>query len=125
MINPQFEWTGGGYATSARDLARWGHALYTAKAISTCDARPDDRAKPFPPGSDRKRTTVSASSSARRRRVGVVWGHSGFFPGYQTELIHAVDHGITLALQINTSAPRPQGTRSLLRAAYDLVATVR
>jgi D-alanyl-D-alanine carboxypeptidase len=34
VINPQFEWTGGGYATSAGALAQWGHALYTAKAIS-------------------------------------------------------------------------------------------
>ena len=34
VINPQFEWAGGGYATSALDLARWGSALYTGRAIS-------------------------------------------------------------------------------------------
>src|SRR5262245_42531547 len=35
VINPQFEWTGGGYATTAGDLARWGHFLYSGKAVST------------------------------------------------------------------------------------------
>ena len=39
--------------------------------------------------------------------------------------MHVVEHGVTMALQVNTSAPRPPGTRSLLRAAYDLVAIIR
>jgi D-alanyl-D-alanine carboxypeptidase len=34
VINPQFEWGGGGFATSARDLARWGHELYLGRALS-------------------------------------------------------------------------------------------
>ena len=38
--------------------------------------------------------------------VGPTWGHSGFFPGYQTELLHVPDLGVSLAIQINTSAPR-------------------
>jgi CubicO group peptidase (beta-lactamase class C family) len=54
--------------------------------------------------------------------VGQVWGHSGFFPGYQSELVYAVDKGITVAVQINSSAPRSTGSRSMLRVAYDLIA---
>ena len=124
VINPQFEWTGGGYATSARDLARWGHALYTAKAIST--SMRDRMIAEGVPAQLGPETKYGLGVIIRPTTpLGVVWGHSGFFPGYQTELIHAADHGITLALQINTSAPRPQGTRSLLRAAYDLVAIAR
>ena len=34
VVNPQFEWTGGGYATSPLDLARWGHELYAGRALS-------------------------------------------------------------------------------------------
>jgi D-alanyl-D-alanine carboxypeptidase len=36
VVNPQFEWAGGGFATSAVDLARWGHELYApnGKALS-------------------------------------------------------------------------------------------
>jgi hypothetical protein len=54
--------------------------------------------------------------------VGPAWGHSGFFPGYQTELVHAVERGITVASQVNTSAPRSTGNRGLLRVAYDIIA---
>ena len=119
VINPQFEWTGGGYATSARDLARWGHALYAGQAISA----------------KMRALMISAGVPARlgpetRYGLGVILrdttpagptvGHSGFFPGYQTELVHFTKSGVTLAVQINSSAPRPQGTRAPLRFLYDL-----
>ena len=118
VINPQFEWTGGGYATSARDLARWGAALYTAKAIS-----PKMRdlmiseAVPAQLGPNTKYglgVIVRPTSPA-----GPTWGHSGFFPGYSTELVHFPERGITVAVQINSSGPRTQGTRSPLRFLYD------
>jgi D-alanyl-D-alanine carboxypeptidase len=32
-FNPQFEWAGGGYATTAEDLARWAKALYEGGAF--------------------------------------------------------------------------------------------
>src|SRR5262245_34444947 len=34
VINPQFEWTGGGYASTAHDLARWAKLIYEGKAFS-------------------------------------------------------------------------------------------
>ena len=123
VINPQFEWTGGGFATSARDLARWGHALYTARAVS---AKMRDlmvsEGVPARLGPDTKyglgviiRPTTPA---------GPAWGHSGFFPGYQTELLHLPGSGVTLAVQINSSAPRPAGTRAPLRFLYDVAALI-
>jgi hypothetical protein len=57
--------------------------------------------------------------------VGLTWGHSGFFPGYQTELLHVVDTGVTLAIQVNSSAPRVTGDRSLLRVLYDIAAMAK
>jgi len=33
VINPQFEWAGGGFASTPSDLARWARALYTGEAI--------------------------------------------------------------------------------------------
>ena len=50
----------------------------------------------------------------------VTWGHSGFFPGYLSELIYVVDTGTTLAIQINSSGPRTQGSASPLKVLYDL-----
>jgi D-alanyl-D-alanine carboxypeptidase len=124
VINPQFEWTGGGFATSAPDLARWGHALYTGRAISP--AMRDRMIAEAVPAQLGPESRYGLGVIVRPSTpLGAVWGHSGFFPGYQTELIYAVDSGLTLALQINSSAPRPQGTRSLLRALYDLAGLVK
>ena len=123
VINPQFEWTGGGYATSALDLARWGHALYAGSAI-TASARTlmIDAAVPARLGPETRYglgVIVRPTTPAGR-----AWGHSGFFPGYVTELIHFPDSGVTLAIQVNTSDGRATGTRRPLRVLYDLAAMV-
>jgi D-alanyl-D-alanine carboxypeptidase len=129
VINPQFEWAGGGFATSAGDLARWGHALYAPSSAATIE----------PITASMRGRMINAAVPARlgpqvsyglgviirpATPVGPVWGHSGFFPGYQSELVYAVDRGITVAVQINTSAPRSTGNRSMLRVAYDLIALI-
>lgn len=56
--------------------------------------------------------------------AGRAWGHSGFFLGYQTELWHFPDAGVTLAIQINSSAPRSTGPRGLVRGLFDIAAMV-
>ena len=120
VINPQFEWTGGGYATSATDLARWGHELYAGKALSAkARALMIDAAVPAQLGPN---TKYGLGVIIRETPVGIVWGHSGFFPGYQTELIHVVSTGTTIAVQVNSSGPRAQGSRSPLRFALDVAA---
>jgi D-alanyl-D-alanine carboxypeptidase len=122
-INPQFEWAGGGFATSAGDLARWGHALYSSTSgpiTASMRGRMINAAIPArlgPQASYGLGVIVRPTTP-----VGPVWGHSGFFPGYQSELVYAVDKGIAVAVQINTSAPRSTGNRSMLRVAYDLIA---
>ncbi len=119
VINPQFEWTGGGYATSALDLARWGQALYTGRAVSPAMVKlMVDAAVPARLGPETKYGLGVIVRAATP--VGPTWGHSGFFPGYQTELLHAVESGVTVAVQINSSAPRSTGNRSLARVALEL-----
>ena len=124
VVNPQFEWTGGGFATSPLDLARWGHELYAGKALShEGRRRMIDAAVPARLGPETKYglgVIVRTSTP-----VGTTWGHSGFFPGYQTELLHVPDLALTLAIQINTSAPRATGPRSLLRGLYEIAAMVK
>ena len=119
VINPQFEWAGGGFATSARQLARWGHALYTAQAISP--KMRDLMIAEALPARLGPETRYGLGVIVRPTTpVGRTWGHSGFFPGYLTELVHLPDRGITLAVQINTSSPA-RGGRSALRFLYDVV----
>jgi D-alanyl-D-alanine carboxypeptidase len=124
VVNPQFEWTGGGFATSPLDLARWGHELYAGKALSPrARALMLDAAVPARLGPETRYglgVIVRATTP-----VGRAWGHSGFFPGYQTELWHFPDAGVTLAIQINSSAPRATGPRGLVRGLYDIAAMVK
>jgi D-alanyl-D-alanine carboxypeptidase len=124
VINPQFEWAGGGFATSPLDLARWGRELYAGRAISP-GARQMmlDAAVPARLGPETKYGLGVIVRPATP--VGLAWGHSGFFPGYQTELLYLPDLGVSLAVQINTSAPRATGNRSLLRALYDIAAMTK
>ena len=124
VINPQFEWTGGGYATSARDLARWGHELYAGRAIS--QKMRDLMIASAVPARLGPETRYGLGVIVRPTTpAGPAWGHSGFFPGYQTELIHFTESGLTMAVQINSSAPRPQGTRAPLRFLYDAALLLR
>jgi D-alanyl-D-alanine carboxypeptidase len=124
VVNPQFEWTGGGFATSPLDLARWGHELYAGRALSAkARALMLDAAVPARLGPETKYglgVIIRPTTPAGR-----AWGHSGFFPGYQTELWHFPDAGVTLAIQINSSAPRSTGPRGLVRGLYDIAAMVK
>ena len=122
VINPQFEWAGGGFATSARQLARWGHALYTAQAISP--KMRDLMIAEAVPARLGPETRYGLGVIVRPTTpAGRTWGHSGFFPGYMTELVHLPDRGLTLAVQINTSSPA-RGGRSALRFLYDVIGTL-
>lgn len=106
-INPQFEWAGGGYYTSARDLARWAKALYEGRAFSApmlAEATTGTAARGLGPGS-RYGLGVIISDTP----LGTAWGHSGFFPGYLTEMRYFPDHDFAVALQVNTSHGRPFG----------------
>jgi D-alanyl-D-alanine carboxypeptidase len=113
------------------DLARWGHELYApdGKALSPkARAMMIDAAVPAKLGAGSKyglgviiRPPVS---NANFTTTSVTWGHSGFFPGYLSELIYVVDTGVTLAIQVNSSGPRTPGSASPLRVLYDLAKLV-
>jgi D-alanyl-D-alanine carboxypeptidase len=122
-INPQLEWAGGGFATNAIDLARWGHELYGGRALSTAARKlMIDAAVPakLGAGSTYGLGVIIRPPATAAGMTSVTWGHSGYFPGYMSELIYVVDTGTTLAIQINSSAPRTRGSAAPLRVLYDL-----
>ena len=43
-------------------------------------------------------------------RAGTAWGHSGFFPGYLTEMRYFPEHHIAISWQVNTSVQRNLGS---------------
>lgn len=106
VINPQFEWAGGGFASTAGDLARWARALYTGRAFDP-DLLPlmlDGVSAQLGPGSRYGLGVILTETEA-----GPAQGHSGFFPGYLTEMAYFPDLDVAVALQVNTSVGRALG----------------
>jgi D-alanyl-D-alanine carboxypeptidase len=106
-FNPQMEWAGGGYATTAEDLAKWAKALYEGRAVSPGMLAETLRGVPargLGTGASYGLGVIIKPTSA-----GTSWGHSGFFPGYITEMMYFPDTRIALAIQFNTSVGRSIG----------------
>lgn len=121
-INPQFEWTGGGYASTAHDLARWAKMYYEGKAFSP-DLLPqviDGVAAPMLG----RETKYGLAAIIRQTTAGTVYGHSGFFPGYMTDMMYFPEHKIAIAVQVNTSVGRSLG-KPLSRVLVEVMETIK
>ena len=101
--DPGVEWTGGGLASTSRDLARWGHALFGGAAM---EAPYLDRlldGVPVAPDAPGILYGAGVAIYAETPR-GPVYGHGGWIPAYVSSLRHYADHGVTVAFQINSDA---------------------
>ena len=120
-VNPQFEWTGGGLAVTALDLARWGKILYQGKAFDASMMGPFLDGVPARLGPESK---YGLGVIIRPSPLGVTYGHSGFMPGYQTELLYFPDMKVSIAVQVNSSAPRSTG-KALRAFAIDFATIIK
>lgn len=120
-VNPQFEWTGGGLAVTALDLARWGQLLYEGKVLNApMTARLLDGV-PSRLGPEAK---YGLGVIIRPSPLGITYGHSGFMPGYQTELVYFPELKASIAVQVNSSAPKSTG-RPLRAFAIEFAAIIK
>lgn len=97
------EWTGGGLASTAGDLARWGHALFGGAALDMpyLGRLLDGVAV----AADTPGTLYGAGIAIYAETPrGPVYGHGGWIPGYVSSLRHYADHGVTVAFQVNSDA---------------------
>jgi D-alanyl-D-alanine carboxypeptidase len=99
-FNPQFEWTGGGMASTAEDLARWGKALYEGQAFEAALLPVMLDGVPARLGPN---TRYGLGVIIRPTPLGESWGHSGYFPGYLTEMAYFPRHRLAVAVQVNSS----------------------
>ncbi|HEX8243871.1 MAG TPA: serine hydrolase domain-containing protein [Longimicrobium sp.] len=104
IVNPQFEWAGGGYATSAPDLARWARLLWGGRAFGRPILAQALDAVPAPMLGNGARYGLGVI--VREGPLGPSYGHSGFFPGYLTDVRYYPRDDFSVALQFNTSTPR-------------------
>lgn len=122
VINPQFEWTGGGYASTAHDLARWAKMYYEGKAFSP-ELLPqviDGVAAPMLG----RETKYGLAAIIRQTTAGTAYGHSGFFPGYMTDMMYFPEYKIAVAVQVNTSVGRSLG-KPLSRVLVEVMETIK
>lgn len=98
IINPQFEWTGGGMYSTSSDLARWGKLLYEGKVVDT--SLLFSNAVPAKLGQDVK---YGLGIIYRSTAAGPAYGHSGFFPGYLTEMLYFPGKQCCIVVQANSS----------------------
>ena len=119
-VNPQFEWTGGGLAVTALDLARWARLLYEGKVVdpSLMDELVDGVQAKLGP-----ETKYGLGVIVRPTAHGITYGHSGFMPGYQTDVMYFPQLKSAIAVQVNSSAPRSTG-RPLSRFVTEFAAIV-
>ncbi len=98
VINPQFEWTGGGLASTAESLARWAKLLYEGRFLSESMVA----------------TMLGGTSAAgegyglgvgiwRDTPLGLAYGHGGVMTGYRSHMMYFAEHKIAVAMQANTN----------------------
>jgi D-alanyl-D-alanine carboxypeptidase len=105
-FNPQFEWTGGGIASTSEDLARWSKLLYEGKAFDPSLMPELLKGVPAQLGPESK---YGLGVIIRPTAYGTSYGHSGFFPGYVTEMMYFPQYKTAVAVQVNSSVARATG----------------
>ena len=105
IINPQMEWTGGGFVSTAEDLARWAKALYEGKVLKK--EALDEMLTPVEARGGRgggSGNKYGLAVQIRQSEWGVSYGHGGWFPGYLSEMEYFPEHKVAIAVQVNTDA---------------------
>lgn len=85
---------------SGPDLARWAQAIYLGPLLGEQRKELLD-GPPAPLGRDARYGCGSILQPTRR---GLAVGHSGFFPGWLGEMRAFPDHGVAVAILVNSSA---------------------
>ncbi|NBC16777.1 MAG: serine hydrolase [Bacteroidetes bacterium] len=108
VYNPATEWTGGGLVTTASDLARWAHRLYTGEALpgdyldELLAAVPKDATQQAHFGAD---VRYGLGVTIRSTELGTAYGHRGWTPGYLSIFEYYPAHEIAVAVQVNALGP--------------------
>ncbi|GHE63260.1 serine hydrolase domain-containing protein [Roseivirga thermotolerans] len=116
--NWQFEWAGGGLVITSQDLAILAKQIYEGKMFNP-DLLPE-----YFNGRDAAELggQWGLGVHIRNSPYGKIYGHSGFMPGYITNMFYFVEDGFAICYQINGSAAK---YRSIMRDLPRLTAIVK
>lgn len=105
VFNPAIEWTGGGLYNNPQSLVRWAKLLYEGEALEG-DYLGDLLESAVRGAAPRPGSAYSLGVSIQQTPLGITYGHSGFFPGYNSIVMYFPDRGVAIALQINADQTR-------------------
>ena len=125
VMNPQLEWAGGGFASTPSDLAKWAKTLYEGKVFNKRETL-EAMLAPVAASSGRgggKGNEYGLGVLIRDSQWGKTFGHSGWFPGYLSEMEYFPEHKIAIAVQFNTDSARAikKNPRAVLMEAAEII----
>lgn len=98
-FNAQMEWCGGGFLSNALDLAKWAKAMFEGKAYGTELHSQILEGQKANTGPNEK---YGLGVQIRPSEWGETYGHSGWFPGYLSDMAYIPSKKIAVAVQFNT-----------------------
>jgi len=104
VVNPQYEWAGGGYVSTASDLARWMGAYCRGEVLSPKLWAEVVRGVDAPGGQ------WGLGLWIEHTPLGPAYRAQGMFPGYRTEVRWYRDLDLAVAIQVNISDSDPLAT---------------
>lgn len=117
--NWQFEWAGGGMVITSQDLAVLGKKIYEGEMFSKSLLENE-----YLKGRPAKQLGGDWGLGVHMTNtpVGKMYGHSGFMPGYITNMMYFPEFGFSVCYQINGSTPEYM---SIMRDLMGLAAIVK
>ena len=95
IVNPVYEWTGGGLVSTSADLAQWMETLFHQSPWQTIGASMVSAAEPAD-------GSYGLGIFVRHTADGVLYWHPGGFPGYHTQVAYSPELNAGIAFQVNT-----------------------
>jgi D-alanyl-D-alanine carboxypeptidase len=117
LINPQFEWTGGGLVTNSTDLARFIKLLLEGKVVDAGSLKMMKQAvnqKTGKPGKSGYGLALEIWDTSD----GITYGHRGTMPGYLSITEYVPRYGFAIAMQINADGMSGKLTKGKTRNDY-------
>ena len=112
IANPQWEWAGGGFASTAEDLARWAWALYGGDVLQK-----DSLAEMLHSTTTGEGADYGLGAMIVKSKWGKCYGHDGEFPGYLSDMRYFPSYRIAVAVMVNSD--ETPGVNKFLATAVD------